>query len=399
MNLQPSSRLDGVQEYYFAGKLRQIAQMRSEGRAVINLGIGSPDLPPHARVIETLHRASTSPHNHGYQSYSGIPALREAWATWYQRHFGATLNPVSEVLPLQGSKEGILHLAMALLGPGDEALVPDPGYPAYAAATSLAGATARTYDLTAQNNWQPDFAALEKTDLSKVKLLWANYPHMPTGTAANQETLQKLVDFGKKHGILIVHDNPYGFILNDSPQSILSCDGGLEHAVELNSLSKSHNMAGWRCGVLLGRKDVLQWVLQFKSNLDSGQFQPVQQAAVEALSLGADWFFELNNVYRRRQKLALECLSALGCRFDPIQQGLFVWGEVQEVHTDGFALSDALLEQTGVFITPGGIFGKNGRSYVRISLCSDEEILREAHQLLTTFSEQTLENQTVHENR
>jgi aspartate/methionine/tyrosine aminotransferase len=308
------------------------------------------------------------------------------------------MNPATEVLPLQGSKEGIVHLAMALLGPGDEALVPDPGYPAYAAATRLAGAVARTYDLTTQNNWLPDFETLEKTDLSRVKVLWANYPHMPSGAAANSETLQNLVNFGKKHGILIVHDNPYGFILNDRPQSILSCDGGLENAVELNSLSKSHNMAGWRCGVLLGRKDVLQWVLQFKSNLDSGQFLPAQLATAEALSLGADWFVELNNVYRRRQQLAMACLSALGCRFDPNQQGLFVWGEVNNNNSDGFALSDALLERTGVFITPGGIFGKNGRRFVRISLCSDETILREAHLLLTDFSAQTFENQTVYEN-
>ncbi|MCC6411562.1 MAG: aminotransferase class I/II-fold pyridoxal phosphate-dependent enzyme [Saprospiraceae bacterium] len=398
MNIQPASRLDGVQEYYFAGKLRQIAQMRAEGRTILNLGIGSPDLPPHPRVVETLHHGSASAHTHGYQSYSGIPALREAWAAWYQRHFDVTLNPVTQVLPLQGSKEGILHLAMALLGPGDEALVPDPGYPTYAAATNLAGAGIRTYDLTAQNNWQPDFEALEKTDLSRVKVLWANYPHMPSGAAANTDTLQNLVSFGKKHGILIVHDNPYGFILNDRPQSILACEGGMENAVELNSLSKSHNMAGWRCGVLMGRKDVLQWVLQFKSNLDSGQFLPVQQAAVEALSLGADWFTELNDVYRRRQKLAMACLSAIGCRFDPNQQGLFVWGEVDETHADGFALSDDLLEQSGVFITPGGIFGKNGRRFVRISLCSDGTILREAHQKLLNFSKQKLENQTVHEN-
>lgn len=398
MNLQPANRLDGVQEYYFAGKLRQIAQMRAEGRTILNLGIGSPDLPPHPRVVETLHNSSASAHSHGYQSYSGIPALREAWATWYRRHFDVTLNPGTQVLPLQGSKEGIVHLAMALLGPGDEALVPDPGYPAYAAATRLAGAVTRTYDLTAQNKWLPDFEVLEKIDLSRVKVLWANYPHMPSGATANKDTLQKLVDFGKKHGILIVHDNPYGFILNDRPQSILSCKGGLENAVELNSLSKSHNMAGWRCGVLMGRKDVLQWVLQFKSNLDSGQFQPVQQAAVEALSLGTDWFTELNNVYHNRQKLAMACLSALGCRCDPNQQGLFVWGEVGENHVDGFALSDALLEQTGVFITPGGIFGKNGSRFVRISLCSDETVLREAHQKLLNFSAQTFKNQTVHEN-
>jgi LL-diaminopimelate aminotransferase len=398
MNIQPSSRLDGVQEYYFAGKLRQIAQMRAEGRTIVNLGIGSPDLPPHPRVIEALHHSSASAQTHGYQSYSGIPALREAWAAWYQRHFGVTLNPVSQVLPLQGSKEGIVHLAMALLGPGDEALTPDPGYPAYAAATHLAGAVARTYDLTAENNWQPDFDALEKTDLSRVKILWANYPHMPSGAAANTETLQNLVNFGKKHGILIVHDNPYGFILNDRPQSILACEGGLENAVELNSLSKSHNMAGWRCGVLMGRKDVLQWVLQFKSNLDSGQFLPVQQAAVEALSLGDDWHQQVNDVYRRRQQLALACLSVLGCRFDPNQQGLFVWGEVNDMYSDGFALSDALLEQTGVFITPGGIFGKNGQRSVRISLCSDETVLREAHLHFSHFSKQTFQNQVLHEN-
>jgi aspartate/methionine/tyrosine aminotransferase len=271
---------------------------------------------------------------------------------------------------------------MALLGPGDEALVPDPGYPAYAAATRLAGAQPRTYDLRPSNGWLPDLHALERTDLRRVKVLWANYPHMPTGARATRQNLQALVDFGQKHNVLIVHDNPYGFILNDQPLSILACRGGMEQAVELHSLSKAFNMAGWRCGALLGRQDVLQWTLQFKSNLDSGQFLPVQQAALEALNLEDRWFEDLNAVYRRRQRLAMRCLEALGCTFESNQQGLFVWAEIDASWTDGFALSDHLLDHCGIFITPGGIFGENGRRFVRISLCSDEKTLETALHLV-----------------
>ena len=376
--IQPARRLEAVQEYYFAAKLREIAQMRSEGRPVLNLGIGSPDLPPHLSVAEALQKGVGDPAAHGYQSYTGIPALRSAWSAWYSRYYGVTLNPDNEILPLIGSKEGIVHVAMAFLEAGDVALVPNPGYPAYSAATRLAGAEVQFYDLTEKNDWLPDFDALEKTDLSRVKILWANYPQMPTGVPGSAAIFQQLVDFGKRHNILVINDNPYSFILNDTPRSILAAEGASGVALELNSLSKSHNMAGWRVGMVAGHPEYLRSVLRFKSNMDSGQFLPVQQAAVAALHLSDDWHHDLNATYRERQQVAFQILEKLDCQFDTTQQGMFVWAKIPDRYADGYALSDELLYEKNVFLTPGGIFGSNGERYVRVSLCSAVEVLEEA---------------------
>ena len=373
-----AKRLDLVSEYYFAGKLREIARMQAEGLPVLNLGIGSPDQPPHPDVIEALHSTSENARSHGYQSYTGIAALREGWAGWYGRHYGVSLDPGSEVLPLIGSKEGIVHIAMAFLEPGDVALVPDPGYPAYRAASLLAGADVRTYDLKAKGGWLPDLDSLESSDLAKVKVLWANYPHMPTGAPGSEQAFRDLVDFGARHNILIVHDNPYSFILNETPRSILAAEGAAEVAIELNSLSKSHNMAGWRVGALLGHSDYLKAVLRFKSNMDSGQFLAVQQAAVRALQLPGDWYAGLNDLYRKRRQVAEAIMEALGCRFDKAQQGMFLWAEIPERYRDAYALSDELLQEKHLFLTPGGIFGSNGDRFIRLSLCSTVEVLEQA---------------------
>lgn len=378
--IRPATRLDLVSEYYFAAKLREIAQLRSEGKPVLNLGIGSPDLPPHPSVTEALERAAASATAHGYQSYTGISALREAWAGWYARHYKATLSPDNQILPLIGSKEGIVHVAFAFLEAGDVALVPNPGYPTYRAASLLAGATVQFYDLSEQNGWLPDLESLEKTDLARVKVMWVNYPHMPTGAPGSADVFQRLVDFGRKHNILIVNDNPYSFILNEHPRSILAADGALEVALELNSLSKSHNMAGWRVGMVAGREEYLKAVLRFKSNMDSGQFLPVQQAAVAALNLPDEWYSDLNETYRVRQLAAFDLLESIDCQFSRQQQGMFVWAKIPQHCADGFALSDELLYTKNVFLTPGGIFGEAGNGFVRISLCSPVEVLKEAAQ-------------------
>ncbi len=383
-------RLESVTEYYFAGKLREIAQMQREGKPVLNLGIGSPDLPPHPSVAEALEKGASNPKAHGYQSYTGTPALREAWAEWYARYYDATLNPENEILPLIGSKEGIVHIAMAFLEPGDVALVPNPGYPTYRAASLLAGAEVEYYDLKEENGWLPDFESLEKTTLSRVKILWANYPQMPTGAPGSAAVFQKLVDFGKQHNILVVNDNPYSFILNEHPRSILAADDAKEVALELNSLSKSHNMAGWRVGIVAGNADYLKAILRFKSNMDSGQFLPVQQAAVQALRLPASWYSDLNAIYAERQKAAFKILKTLDCQFDSQQQGMFVWAKIPDRYRDGFELSDKLLYEKNVFLTPGGIFGSNGDGYVRVSLCSPVETLNEA---LSRISTPTTNNQ------
>lgn len=378
--IAPAKRLDSVNEYYFAGKLREIAQMQREGKPVLNLGIGSPDQPPHPAVLEALQQGAANPKAHGYQSYTGIPALREAWAAWYKEYYHVSLNPENQILPLIGSKEGIVHVAMAFLEPGDVALVPNPGYPAYSAATQLAGATVQLYELKEANDWLPDFEELEKSDLTKVKVLWANYPHMPTGAPGSAAVFQALVDFGRKHNILIINDNPYSFILNEHPRSILAASGAEEVALELNSLSKSHNMAGWRVGMVAGHPEYLKSVLRFKSNMDSGQFQPVQLAAVQALQLPAAWYSELNTMYRERQQVAFQILESIDCVFDRQQQGMFVWAKIPDHYADCYALSDELLYERHVFLTPGGIFGSNGDRFVRISLCSDVPTLQTALQ-------------------
>ena len=376
---QIAERLSGVNEYYFSAKLREIAQMQKEGKRIINLGIGSPDLPPHDSVLQELTHTAYLCDHHGYQSYTGIPELRKAFADWYLKYYGVTLNPEKEILPLMGSKEGIMHIAMTFLDEKVEVLVPDPGYPAYAAVSSISGAKVRVYDLKENNFWLPDLESLEQQGLEKAKLMWVNYPNMPTGASPDVSFYQKLVDFGKKHSILIVNDNPYSFILNPTPRSILSIPGAMENCIELNSLSKSHNMAGWRIGMLGGAEVYLQQILKFKSNMDSGMFKPAQKAAVKALELSSDWFDKLNGVYLERRKMAEKIMNLLGVHFQKDQTGLFLWGKIPQTYQSGYELCDHLLYDAGVFITPGGIFGKNGDRYIRISLCSTKEILEEAY--------------------
>jgi LL-diaminopimelate aminotransferase len=378
MTISPASRMNLVQEYYFSTKLKQIAEMRNSGIDVLNLGIGSPDLPPSPKTIEALASAAQSPKNHAYQSYVGIPALREAMASFYQNAYGVELNPANEILPLIGSKEGIMHISMAYLEAGDEVLVPNPGYPTYRAASLLTGATVVDYDLSEENEWLPDLKELAKKDLSKVKLMWVNYPHMPTGAKANEAFFEELRDFALTNNILIVNDNPYSFILNDDPQSILSVEGMKEVALELNSLSKSHNMAGWRVGMLAGKSEFINPVLRFKSNMDSGMFLPLQMAAVMALQNDKSWFEKLNKTYKIRQQKVFEMMQLLDCQYDKNQTGMFVWAKIPTKYKTGYELSDEILEKAAVFITPGGIFGTAGNSYIRTSLCAEVSVFEEA---------------------
>ncbi|MBO9593462.1 MAG: aminotransferase class I/II-fold pyridoxal phosphate-dependent enzyme [Niabella sp.] len=376
--MEIAKRLQGVGEYYFSKKLREIDELNKQGKHIINLGIGSPDLPPHPEVIQTLQEEARKPNVHGYQNYKGSPVLREAFAGWYRRWYGVELNPETEVLPLIGSKEGIMHICMTYLNEGDAALVPNPGYPTYRSNVTIAGGVCIDYTLKEANGYQPDLEAIEAGDLSKVKLMFVNYPQMPTGQQPDMEVFRKLIAFAKKHGILLVHDNPYSFILNEHPASILSIDGAKEVTVELNSLSKSHNMAGWRVGVLCGAAARINEVLRFKSNMDSGMFLPVQLAAATALSLGTDWHEEVNAVYRARRKKVYDLLDLLGCRYSKEQVGLFVWAAIPENYKDGYELADAVLYNADVFITPGGIFGDAGDRYIRISLCGSVQRFDEA---------------------
>jgi aspartate/methionine/tyrosine aminotransferase len=379
MQVSPASRLANTGEYYFSRKLRELAALNAAGANIISLGIGSPDLPPHPSVVAALAATAAQPGAHGYQSYQGTPALRQAMADFYQKNYGVALDPATEVLPLAGSKEGLMHIGMAFLEVGDAVLIPNPGYPTYRAVAEICGAEVHEYDLTAETGWLPDLAALARTDLSRVKMMLVNYPHMPTGTPASPVFLAELVAFAKAHGIMLVHDNPYGFVLNETPPtSLLSVPGAKEVALELNSLSKSHNLSGWRVGMLVGRADWLSEVLRFKSNMDSGMFLGIQQAAVAALALGDDWFAELNATYRARREVVHELLAALDCEAAPGQTGLFVWAKIPSHYADGYALSDAVLAEARVFLTPGGIFGSNGNGYIRASLCQPENMLREA---------------------
>lgn len=378
MTISPASRMNLVQEYYFSTKLKQIAEMRASGIDVLNLGIGSPDLPPSAETISALAESAQKPQNHAYQSYVGIPALREAMGEFYQNAYGVSLNPINEILPLIGSKEGIMHISMAYLEAGDEVLVPNPGYPTYRAASLLTGATVIDYDLSEENGWLPDLEELAKKDLSKVKLMWVNYPHMPTGAKATKAFFEELRDFASAHNILIVNDNPYSFILNDDPQSMLAVEGMKEVALELNSLSKSHNMAGWRMGMLMGKAEFINPVLRFKSNMDSGMFLPLQMAAVKALQNDKTWFDQLNNIYKERQQKVFEMMQLLDCQYDKNQSGMFVWAKVPSNYKTGFKLTDEILEKSGVFITPGGIFGTAGDKYIRTSLCAELSVFEEA---------------------
>lgn len=378
--MQTANRLEGIGEYYFSQKLREIDALNREGKNIINLGIGSPDLPPHPDVMATLAAAAAQPDTHAYQSYKGVPALREAIAQWYGNWYGVQLDAGTEILPLIGSKEGIMHVCMTWLNPGDAALVPNPGYPTYRAAVRLSGGDAVEYSLKEQYNFEPDFVHLERLvkENNRIKLMFVNCPHMPTGKTGSMELFEKLVHFARRHGILIVHDNPYSFILNHAPASMLAAAGAKDVVVELNSLSKSHNMAGWRVGMLCGREDYIQAVLRFKSNMDSGMFLPLQLAAAKALQLPADWYRQVNEIYTRRRQLVFNMLNGLGCTYSGGQAGLFVWAAVPGRFANGYAMSDYLLAQAGLFITPGAIFGSAGDAYIRVSLCSTEARLQEA---------------------
>ncbi|MFL9484482.1 pyridoxal phosphate-dependent aminotransferase [Chitinophagaceae bacterium LWZ2-11] len=376
--IETSKRLEGIGEYYFSQKLREIDELNKQGKNIINLGIGSPDLPPHPDVIKVLQEESAKPNVHAYQNYKGSPILRKAFSDWYAQWYGVELNPETEILPLIGSKEGIMHICMTYLNEGDLALVPNPGYPTYRSAVKLAGGIALNYDLKEENNWEPDFVEIEKNDLSKVKLMWINYPQMPTGQNGNKTLFEKIIAFGKKHNILICHDNPYSFILNDKPVSLLSVEGAKDVAVELNSLSKSQNMAGWRVGVLNGAKERIDEVLRFKSNMDSGMFLPLQLAAAKALSLGKDWYDSVNKTYSERRTKVFELLDKLGCIYSKEQVGLFVWAKIPATYKTGYELSDEVLYNSNVFITPGGIFGTAGDGYIRVSLCGSIERFDEA---------------------
>jgi LL-diaminopimelate aminotransferase len=383
--ISTASRLGNVEEYYFSIKLKQIAQMRAEGKNVLNLGIGSPDLPPSEATVDALIASAKRTDTHAYQSYQGIPELRRAFADWYWEYFGVRLNPDKEILPLIGSKEGIMHISMSYLEAGDEVLVPNPGYPTYRSVSLLTGATVKDYDLVEEKNWQADLDALAKQDLSKVKIMWVNYPNMPTGAQVDPAYFKDLVAFAKAHKILLVNDNPYTFILNENPMSLLSVPGAMEVALELNSLSKAHNMAGWRVGMLAGAAEYLEPVVRFKSNMDSGMFKPIQEAAVKALQNPPSWYTELNDVYRARRKEVFALLDLLECSYDTQQVGMFVWAKIPNYYPDGYALSDAILEATHVFITPGGIFGSQGNDYVRVSLCADAKVFQEANARIAKY--------------
>jgi aspartate/methionine/tyrosine aminotransferase len=376
--IRPACRLQSVSEYYFSKKLKEIADMNVRGLQVISLGVGSPDMPPSEEAIETLRRSARCSDVHGYQPYVGIPELRRAFAGWYGKWYGVDLDPDLEIQPLIGSKEGILHVSLAFLNPGDGVLVPDPGYPTYLSVSRLVEARPVFYDLKAENDWQPDFEALERLDLSGVKLMWVNYPNMPTGARATEELFGKLVAFGKRHGIVICHDNPYSFILNDKPLSILGVEGAREIAIEMNSLSKSQNMPGWRMAMLASNPQFVEWILRVKSNIDSGQFKPMMLAAAEALLAPSSWYEAMNQIYGSRRKIAEQLLQALSCRFDPHQTGLFLWGKIPDRYKDSGALADEILYRARVFVVPGFVFGRNGERYIRISLCCKNEQLQEA---------------------
>ncbi len=376
--MQTAKRLDGIGEYYFSQKLREIEELNKQGKQIINLGIGSPDLPPHPDVIKVLQEESVKPNVHGYQSYKGSMVLRKAMSDWYKKWYNVELNPDTEVLPLIGSKEGIMHICMTYLNEGDEVLVPNPGYPTYRSAVKLAGGVCVDYDLTEANKYAPDFDALQASDLSKVKLMFVNYPQMPTGQTADKTLFEALVAFGKKTGILIIHDNPYSFILNENPMSLLSIDGAKDCVLELNSLSKSSNMAGWRVGMLSGAKERIDEVLRFKSNMDSGMFLPLQLAAAKALSLDKDWYDGVNAIYRERREKVFELLDLLNCEYSKEQVGMFVWAKIPAKYKTGYEVSDEVLYGSNVFITPGGIFGNAGDGYIRVSLCAPVTRFEEA---------------------
>ena len=382
INIQPAQRLSLVQEYYFSRKLKEVAQLNAQGLDIVSLAIGSPDMPPSKRTIDKLCEVAANPNAHGYQPTMGTPELRQAMAAFYKKWYGVELNPNTEIQPLIGSKEGILHTTLAFVNPGDEVLVPNPGYPTYTSLSKILGAKVVNYNLLENNGWQPDFEGLEQMDLSRVKLMWTNYPNMPTGGVARMETYERLVAFAKKHGIVVVNDNPYSFILNENPLSLLQVSGAKDCCIEFNSMSKSHNMPGWRVGMCCTNATFISWILKIKSNIDSGTFRGIQLAAAEALQHNdAEWHHEANiNTYLRRRKIAEEIMTTLGCTFDPNQVGMFLWGKIPEKYNNVEDLTERVLHEARVFITPGFIFGTNGERYIRISLCAKDDKIREALQ-------------------
>ncbi len=374
--IEVANRLKYVEEYYFSKKLREVRGLIAEGRPIINLGIGSPDMNPPKSVLEAISEASFQENVHGYQSYQGLPELRKAMVSFYQKNFNVDLNFIDEVLPLMGSKEGILHISMAFLNEGDAVLIPNPGYPTYASVTNLVQARPIFYDLKEENHWEPDLEAIEKMDLSKVKLMWINYPHMPTGAAGSDELFRRLLSFAKKHQILLINDNPYSFVLNQNPKSILQFEGAKEVAIELNSLSKTYNIAGWRVGMVVGNKEILTSILQVKSNMDSGMYFGIQQGAIAALNLPGSWTTDMNSTYEKRRELIWKICDRLNCSYDKNSTGMFVWAKVPKGKSEN-ELTDHLLYKHDVFITPGTVFGSNGKGYVRFSLCLKEEKIKE----------------------
>jgi LL-diaminopimelate aminotransferase len=375
--IQPAKRLDTVQEYYFSKKLREVRSLAAAGKPIINMGIGSPDLQPPTKVLAAIQGSLSDVNAHKYQSYQGLPELRNAIATFYKKKFSVNVNPENEVLPLMGSKEGIMHISMAFLNEGDQVLIPNPGYPTYTSVTKLVGAVPFFYNLSEANNWQPNFEELENQDLSEVKIMWVNYPHMPTGTNATLETFEKLVAFGKKHQILIINDNPYSFILNDNPTSILNVAGAKDIALELNSLSKTFNMSGWRVGMVLGNASYINEILKVKSNMDSGMFYGIQKGAIEALQLSDDWFAAQNKIYKERRNLIWQLADKLAASYDKNTTGLFVWAKIPEGKKSE-VVTDSILYDADIFITPGTVFGSQGEGYIRFSLCVSSEVIKEA---------------------
>ncbi len=379
--IQPADRLSAVQEYYFSRKLKEVAQLNAEGRDIISLAIGSPDMPPSQQTIDKLCEVARDPDAHGYQPTMGTPELRQAMANYYKRWYNVDLNPQTEIQPLIGSKEGILHVTLAFVNPGDEVLVPNPGYPTYTSLSKILGARVVNYNLKEDNNWQPDFEELERMDTSRVRLMWTNYPNMPTGANAQLQTYERLVDFARRKNIVVVNDNPYSFILNDKPLSILNIEGAKDCCIEFNSMSKSHNMPGWRVGLCASNQQFIQWILKVKSNIDSGTFRAIQLAAAEACSNSDDWHQQANRTtYRRRRQTAEEVMATLGCTIDPQQVGMFLWGKIPERYANGEELTERVLHEARVFITPGFIFGSNGDRYLRISLCAKDDKLQDALQ-------------------
>ena len=384
-NIQPAERLGLVQEYYFSRKLKEVAQLNAEGRDIISLAIGSPDMPPSDQTVERLCEVARRPDAHGYQPTMGTPELRQAMAGFYNRWYGVTLDPAREILPLIGSKEGILHITLAFVNPGDAVLVPNPGYPTYTSLSKILGARIINYNLLEDNGWQPDFDELERMDLSGVRLMWTNYPNMPTGGNARRETYERLVDFARRHNIVVVNDNPYSFILNDNPLSLLQVEGAKDCCIELNSMSKSHNMPGWRVGLCATNATFISWILKVKSNIDSGTFRGLQLAAAEAYANDDSWHQKANiETYGRRRAIAEEIMRTLGCTYDPAQVGMFLWGKIPDRYDDAETLTERVLHEARVFITPGFIFGSNGRRYVRISLCAKDDKMRDALERIKT---------------